>query len=136
MSPKIHHFGMVLAKTIEDYLRDSIWELKSEIVTDPLQLSRLCMVGPIGSSETPLIELIEPQGNESPTYRSAKETPGWHHVCFWLPKKDAAEEYIRKGRMLPVTPWKPAVLFDGRLVRFVYSRNRELIELVVDEYER
>ncbi len=39
---------------------------------------------------------------------------------------------MRERRLLPVTPWQPAVLFGGRTVRFVYSRNRELLELFAD----
>jgi hypothetical protein len=132
MSVRIHHFGYVV-RSIEDYLKQSVWELRGPIVTDPLQKARLCMVGVPGDDGRHLVELIEPVGEHSPVYRASQQSQGWHHVCLALSTKVEAEELMRGQRMLPVTPWKPAALFEMREVRFVYTRNRELVELIIDE---
>ena len=58
---------------------------------------------------------------------------GWHHVCYEVPTRADADERIASLRLLPVTDWAPAVLFEGRSVRFVYTRNRELLEFVTEE---
>lgn len=129
MTPQIHHFGMIVME-LEAHLSQSIWELKGDIVEDPLQQARLCMVGPVGSSETPLVELVQPIGKDSPTYRAMRDAPGWHHVCLSVHDEAHADHFAREAHMIPVTPWKPAVLFGGRAVRFFYSRQKELIEFL------
>jgi methylmalonyl-CoA/ethylmalonyl-CoA epimerase len=102
-------------------------------VSDPIQQARLCMVGLKGDPSAPIVELVQPSGDQSPTYRAGAKGGGWHHVCLILANTRDGDEFAGSQRMLPVTPWQPAVLFDGRPVRFFYSRNRELIELISDE---
>jgi|GEM_PF-2883129 len=130
MKTHLHHTGIIVAN-IEAYLANSFWELRGEIVTDPLQQARLCMVGlPGGEAEA---ELIEPLGESSRVLAALKRGAGPHHLCFHVPTMTDGDALIRAYRLLPVTPWEPAVLFAGRGVRFVYSRGRELMELLCDE---
>jgi hypothetical protein len=131
----IHHFGLVV-RSIQAYLPRSVWELRGQIVTDPLQSAKLCMVGLPGDAHAPLVELIEPLGPDGPCYRAQSQDPLWHHVCFTFRNRGEADLFAEQGRMLGVTEWKPAVLFGGRPVRFVYGQNRELIELISDEVLR
>jgi hypothetical protein len=144
MTPRIHHFGL-LVKNIERFLQRSIWKLEGPIVTDPLQKARLCMVGLSGESSStsdttihaampaPLVELIEPLDENAPTWKACAGGQNWHHVCLSFPTMDAGDQYLKEKGLLPVTPWQPAVLFGGRGIRFVYSRNRELVEFLSDE---
>ena len=128
----IHHFGLVVP-SIQAYLPRSVWELRGQIVTDPLQSARLCMVGLPGDVHAPLVELIEPLGPDAPCYRAQLHGPVWHHVCFSFRNCGEADLFAKEGRLLEVTGWKPATLFGSRPVRFVYGRNRELIELISNE---
>jgi hypothetical protein len=130
MNARLHHTGIIVAN-IEAYLANSFWELRGEIVTDPLQQARLCMVGLPG--EEAKAELIEPIGENSRMYAALQRGPGPHHLCFHVATMTDGDALIREYRLLPVTPWEPAVLFAGRAVRFVYSRSRELMELLCDE---
>lgn len=132
MTPEIHHFGMVVP-SLERFLAQSIWEVRGEIVSDPVQKARLCLVVPTGGAGTPLVELIEPLQTDSPTWQAARKGPGWHHVCLAVPSRAAADEYIRQKRLLAFVPWQPAVLFGGRAIRFAYSRNREVLEFLTGE---
>ncbi|HEU4422006.1 MAG TPA: VOC family protein [Pilimelia sp.] len=127
----VHHFGVIVAN-IERYLEKSLWRSHGAIVHDPLQGARLCLVG-LYPDMSPAIELVEPVDESSPLWESLKRGTSWHHICLAAPTTKRADELIREHRFLPVTDWKPAVLFDGRPVRFVYSRNRELVEFLAEE---
>jgi len=129
MKTSLHHIGIIVAN-IEAYLATSFWEMRGEIVTDPLQRARLCMVGLDEEAEA---ELIEPLGEDSRVYAALQRGAGPHHLCFHISTMADGDALIREYRLLPVTPWEPAVLFGGRAVRFVYSRGRELMELLCDE---
>jgi hypothetical protein len=131
MSIHLHHIGIIVAH-IDVYLADSPWELRGEIVTDPLQQARLCLVGLPGAAEA-AAELVEPLGEESRLWGALQRGAGPHHVCFGVQTMAAGDALLRRHRFLPVTSWEPAVLFSGRPVRFAYSRQRELIEVISDE---
>lgn len=127
----LHHVG-VIVKSIEGYLRNSMWRLDGAIVHDPRQGARLCLAG-LYPGMTPAIELVEPVDQDSPLWAALQRGTSWHHLCFQVATIARADELIKEHRFLGVTDWTPAVLFDGRPVRFVYSRNRELIEFLSEE---
>jgi hypothetical protein len=135
MTPRIHHFGL-LVKNIEKFLEQSIWELRGSIVVDPIQKARLCLVVVSGDMSEPLVELIEPLDATSPTWRATTKGQAWHHMCLRVSSMSAGDAYIEDKRLLAITPWQPAVLFEGRCIRFTCSRNRELLELLSDEIAR
>jgi hypothetical protein len=132
MTPRIHHFGL-LVKNIEKFLDQSIWEPRGPIVVDPIQKARLCLVVVSGDVSEPLVELIEPLDESSPTWRATAGGQSWHHMCLRVPSMSAGDAYIEEKLLVAITPWQPAVLFEGRGVRFTCSRNRELLELLSDE---
>jgi len=129
MSWQLHHVGIVV-RNIESYLQQSVWAARGPAVTDPVQQARLCLcdaaAGPVA------VELLEPLHERSPVWNALQRGGGWHHLCFAVPTVAAGDALVDERRLLPVTPWEPAVLWGGRLVRFVYSRNRELLELLAD----
>jgi len=130
---RIHHVS-ILVENIESYLASSFWMLESPIVYDPIQKCRLCLVR-IGSDDGNLVELIEPVGEDSPVYQALMKGQKLHHLCLEMPTKQDVDAFILKHRLLPVTKWQPAELFQGRLVRFAYTQNRELMEFVTHEYD-
>jgi hypothetical protein len=133
-SLRVHHVGL-LVQHIETYLENSFWSLRSPIVYDPIQKARLCLVG-LATDDGHLVELIEPEGEQSRTYRAFANGQRQHHICFWVPDRAVADALFSAYRFLPVTDWEPAPLFEGRPVRFAYTRNRELLEFVADEPDR
>lgn len=122
----------ILVRDIESYLTSSFWSLRSPVVHDPIQRARLCLVS-IAKDDSHLVELIEPIGEGSPTYRALARGQKLHHLCFRVSCPQIADGLIDKYRLLPVTEWQPAVLFEGRPVRFAYTQYRELVEFVADE---
>ena len=128
---RFHHVG-TLVSSIEGYLKNSFWELKSPIVYDPFQKARLCLVG-FEQDDNHLVELLEPVGKDSPIHLALKKGQKLHHLCFETQHSELADEIIQKYRLLQVTDWQPAVLFEQRPVRFVYTRHRELMEFLANE---
>ena len=127
----LHHVG-VIVQSIERYLKHSVWQAYGDIVHDPSQGARLCLAG-FFPGMSPAIELVEPTSVDSPLAAALKRGTSWHHICLQVPTVTRADELIREHRFLTVTDWTPAVLFGGRPVRFVYSRNRELVEFLSEE---
>jgi hypothetical protein len=127
---RFHHVGVVVAN-IETYLSSSLWQLEGEIVIDPIQRCRLCLTR-VAPGVSTAIELVEPLHEGSPTRAALDRGGGWHHVCLAVQSERAGDELMQSRRLLPVTPWQPATLFGGRRIRFAYTRNRELVELLAD----
>ncbi len=132
MTPRIHHVGQ-LVQRIETHLERSLWSARSPIVVDPLQGARLVLVALPGDERSPFVELVEPLGEGTPVWSALQKGVSWHHVCYEVGPRAEAERLVERHRMLPVTPWQPAVLFGGRAVRFVFTRARELVEFLADE---
>ena len=128
MSWQLHHVGIVV-RNIEEYLERAVWTARGPAVADPVQQARLCLCDMTGAVA---LELVEPLHERSLVWSALQRGGGWHHLCFTVPTAAAGDALVDEHRLLPVTPWEPAVLFGGRLVRFVYSRNRELLELLAD----
>jgi hypothetical protein len=111
------------------YLRATHWTPETDPVEDPLQGARLCLLR-IGDAANPFLELVEFVNARKESDLSGTAPLALHHLCFLVPTRSAGEEWARNGRFLPISDWKPAVLFGGKPVRFYYSRNRELLELL------
>ena len=131
LSARIHHVSM-LVENIDTYLENSFWCRQSPIVYDPIQKCRLCLVS-MQADNDHLVELIEPVGEDSPVYQALRRGEKLQHLCLEMETRRDVDAFIRKYRLLPVTNWQSAELFQGRLIRFAYTRNRELVEFVTHE---
>jgi hypothetical protein len=124
----------LLVENIESYLAGSFWTLKSDIVLDSIQKCRLALVC-VASDESHLVELVEPSSQDSPVYPALVKGLRQHHICFELSTCHEADAFIKANRLLPVTKWVGAELFQGRLIRFAYTRHHELLEFLTDEHD-
>lgn len=118
-----------MVRNLEAFLQAGGYEVAGSIVSDPIQKARLCLIRQFGE-EHPHVELVEPIGEDSPLRGALDRGGGLHHLCYEVASREDADRWIRERRFLPVTSWKPAVLFGRCPVRFVYTRNRELIEFL------
>lgn len=113
---KIHHVGIAC-----DNIEDAIAEFskyhevidKSEIIYDPLQKASLCMI----YTNTGLdVEFIS--GEQ--VSRLVKKGINYYHLCYEVDNlDDIIEKYLGTGAMMISEP-KPATLFGGRRVAFMY----------------
>ena len=130
---RFHHVGIVVASiqdSIESYKRSLGAEWDGKIFEDPNQKVRVTFLSTGPGQAT--IELVEPAGPDAPVQRFLNERGGGvlHHVCYEVP--DVQEQLVTmraRGAMIAKKP-KPAVAFDGRLIAWVITAERLLIEYV------
>ena len=80
------------------------------------------------------IELIAPLSEDSPiTSMLAKSGGGAYHLCFETSDIDQAVVHARRTGCMIVSPPVPAVAFGGRRIAWIYTRSRQLFELVEAE---
>ena len=101
-----------------------------KVFEDPNQKVRVTFLSTGPGQAT--IELVEPAGPDAPVQRFLNERGGGvlHHVCYEVP--DVQEQLVTmraRGAMIAKKP-KPAVAFDGRLIAWVITAERLLIEYV------
>jgi methylmalonyl-CoA/ethylmalonyl-CoA epimerase len=80
------------------------------------------------------IELIAPLSEDSPiTSMLAKSGGGAYHLCFETADIDQALVHAKDNGCMIVSPPVPAVAFGGRRIAWIYTRSRQLFELVEAE---
>ena len=127
---RLHHVGFVI-NSIQDSIQDFAESLgctwDGALIFDPLQKVRVAFLK-VGAAGEPLIELVEPAGEDSPVNAFLKRGPGLHHICYEVGN---LEEELRKSRSqscLTVRPPLPAIAFGGRRIAWVYTKARLLLE--------
>jgi methylmalonyl-CoA/ethylmalonyl-CoA epimerase len=80
------------------------------------------------------IELIAPLSEDSPiTSMLAKSGGGAYHLCFETTDIEQALVHVKNNGCVIVSPPVPAVAFNGRRIAWIYTRSRQLFELVESE---
>lgn len=100
----------------------------SEQIADPIQQVKVCFAEMPGGA---VIELVEPLTDKSPVNKIINsQRGGLYHLCYEVDDLDKAIAEFREKRCLPLGKPVPAVAFDGRRIVFLFTPNRDLIELV------
>jgi methylmalonyl-CoA/ethylmalonyl-CoA epimerase len=60
----------------------------------------------------------------------AKDGGGSYHLCFETSDIDGALAHAKKNGCIIVSLPVPAVAFQGRRIAWIYTRSRQLFELV------
>ncbi len=82
-------------------------------------------------TDTAEIELIAPLTEDSPIRATlAKGGGASYHLCFETADLDAALAHAKRLKCLIVTAPAPAVAFNGRRIAWIYTKSRQLFELV------
>jgi methylmalonyl-CoA/ethylmalonyl-CoA epimerase len=77
------------------------------------------------------IELIAPLSEDSPIKSIlARNGGGAYHLCFETIDIDKALEHASAQGCVIVSPGTPAVAFEGRRIAWIYTKSRQLFELV------
>jgi methylmalonyl-CoA/ethylmalonyl-CoA epimerase len=132
---KFRHLGVAVEK-LEDALEfyDAIlgYKLLSGPFSDPIQRVSVCFLGTDNPGDA-VIELIAPLTEDSPVKGVLSRGGGAYHMCFETSKLDESlADVVAKGCMLVRKP-VPAVAFGGRRIAWVFTRTRQLIELLEEE---
>lgn len=129
---RFHHVGFVVAdiesglKTFEKSLA-AVWDGK--IFEDPNQKVKVAFLAT--QSGGPLIELVQPATPDSPVRKFLEDRGGGlHHACYEVADVERDLEILRaQGNFVMKRP-KPAVAFEGRLIAWILTPDRLLIELL------
>ncbi|MBL7933733.1 MAG: VOC family protein [Bacteroidia bacterium] len=125
-----HHSGFVV-KDLARSEKNLIYQEKLKEVIDPVQQARLSLYTNFSGGH---IELIEPLNDQAYTWEALqKKGNHFHHFCYTVANATELNTIIEKYRLIEVLKPVPAILFDNKLVCFYYSRNKELIEFLIED---
>ena len=97
---------------------------------DPIQKVTVSFLAK-SDEEAAEIELIAPAAEDSPIRSMlAKDGGGAYHLCFETSDIEAALAHAKSLGCIIVSPPVPAVAFQGRRIAWIYTRSRQLFELV------
>jgi methylmalonyl-CoA/ethylmalonyl-CoA epimerase len=123
-----HHVGHVvrdLKKARETYARLGFASV-SPPTFDPLQRVTVEFIAAGGV----LVELIEPQGTDSPVARFAAAGGGLAHLCYRTPDLARATAALRRRGFLPTAAAVPAAAFRQNKIAFFMASTGQVLELV------
>src|ERR1700686_4707126 len=125
-----HHIGFVVASikpAVQGFLDALQAEWDEPIFHDPNQAVRVTFLRGKHAAN-PLLELVEPAGENSPVIPFLKRGGGLHHLCYQIDNLEDQLALSRAQRGLVVRPPLPAVAFGGRRIAWVYTKNKLLLE--------
>jgi methylmalonyl-CoA/ethylmalonyl-CoA epimerase len=128
---RFHHLGIAvhdLAKAIPIYHQLFGYELTSGPFDDPIQKVSVCFLTRGEGDMT--LELVTAQGPDSPVQRTLNQGGGAYHVCYEVPKIDDALHHMKAQKCGVLSDPVPAVAFQGRLIAWLSTPTRQLIELL------
>ncbi len=130
----LHHVGYVvreIASSIEGFAASigATWD--GAISADPHQKVKVAFL--VTRPEDAQVELVEPDGADSPVLAFLERGGGLHHVCYEVTDLEEELARFRSRRALIVKRPKPAVAFDGRRIAWLLTAEKLLIELLERE---
>lgn len=126
---KLHHTGFVV-NDIALYAKNQPLGEEICVIEDPIQNARLALYNNYSGV---LIELIQPHGESAFTWNALKKFGNhFHHFCYTVDHLKVAENIASEFRMIKVLGPVPAVLFDGLEVMFFYTKNKQVVEFLID----
>lgn len=129
-APRLHHVGFVvpdLEACAPGMARALLTEWSREIFMDPLQRVKVTFLP--GGYQSPLVELVEPLGSDSPVFRFlGVKGGGLHHLCYEVASIPEHLTRIRAGGGIIVSRPKPAVAFGGRPIAWALTSEKLLLE--------
>jgi len=127
---KLHHIGIVV-RSISGYENNFLYEKKLDEVVDPIQNAKIALYKSF--SET-LIELIEPINEDSLLWGVLNKRGNHiHHLCYAHHDIDEIIEKSKKLGYLKILGPVRAILFQNKNVIFFYTKNKEIIEFLVED---
>ena len=126
----LHHVGFVVASisdSVQGFIESLVCEWDRVIFHDPNQLVLVTFLR-FAHPGTPLLELVEPAGEESPVIPFLKKGGGLHHFCYEVDNLEDQLAFSRAKGGIVTRPPMSAVAFGGRRIAWIYTRNKLLVE--------
>jgi hypothetical protein len=123
-----HHIGFIV-DNIEKYADQMLLGKEIKSVYDPIQDATLTLYSNFGSS---YIELIQPNSDKAFTYNFLKNNGnGFHHTCYQISSIEEMDTLAKSLKLLKIRGPLKALLFDNSDVFFYFSRNKTIIEFLI-----
>jgi methylmalonyl-CoA/ethylmalonyl-CoA epimerase len=133
---KLRHVGVAvpsLDPTTESLSALFGYKVVSGPFDDPIQKVTVNFLAK-SDSDVAEIELIAPLTDDSPIKSIlAKGGGAAYHLCFETSDIEQALIHAKNNGCMIVSPAVPAVAFNGRKIAWIYTRSRQLFELVEAE---
>ena len=129
---KLHHIGKVVKDLGEavDYYKNTFGLMPTgKPVEDPIQKVEVIFIE-TGFGNDLTIELIKPINENSPVMKFLEKGGGLHHLCFEVGDIHETVEKFRANNALILGKPVPGKGHDDRLTVWLYTAERELVELV------
>jgi methylmalonyl-CoA/ethylmalonyl-CoA epimerase len=130
---KLRHVGVAVPKLgpTTDALETLFgYKVVSGPFDDPIQKVSVNFLAK-SDNDVAEIELIAPLSEDSPiTSMLAKGGGAAYHLCFETSDIEQALAHAKENGCIIVSPPVPAVAFNGRKIAWIYTRTRQLFELV------
>jgi methylmalonyl-CoA/ethylmalonyl-CoA epimerase len=126
----LHHSAFIV-KDIDSWENRIPNQGKVNDVIDPIQHARLALYKNFGDT---FIELIQPLNEKAFTWNALqKHGEQFNHFCYSVNSKNELDELVAEYKLISVLSPVPALLFNGKRVTFYYTRNRQVVEFLIDE---
>jgi methylmalonyl-CoA/ethylmalonyl-CoA epimerase len=136
MNPKVqlsfHHVGCLtknMDETLSVYLDKMGFRKVSEPVTVSSQQVKVCF---IQTADGPLIELIQPLGNNQALGKLLQTKNFFYHIGYMTKDIDQAIQYFQESGFYFVNSFLSEA-FENRKCAFLYTGEMHLIELIEEK---
>jgi methylmalonyl-CoA/ethylmalonyl-CoA epimerase len=129
---RLHHVGFAIRSIKREIVSLGSSLLASwdgEIFHDRVQKVRVTFLKTPTATDA-LVELIEPAADDSPIEQFLKKGGGLHHLCYEVPNLETHLQKMQAGGVVVVKPPFSAVAFENRLIAWVVTRQKLLLELL------
>ena len=129
---RIDHIGVAVADieiALEEYASLFGYQLLRGPYDDPAQQARVAFIGTACGKDSQL-ELVAPLDEKSQVHRVLAKDKGLYHICYEVPDMEQAIAELREQRCLLISGPTPAVAYEGRSIAWLYTPQRQLVELV------
>ena len=125
----LHHIGYVV-NNIKKFESTMLFEEKINEVFDEKQQAILSLYKNYSNS---YIELIEPINEKAFTWNQLqKKGNHFHHLCYSVNSRKELIKIIEQERMIEIIKSLPAKLFGMKEVSFYLSRNKQIVEFLIE----
>ena len=129
---KLHHLAVVVAdieRSAQLYCQLLGLEPATAVIHDRRQKVHIQFL--TGSSLGDLqLELLAPEGEDSPVASALAKGGGPNHLCFEVTDLDAALETARKQGCRVICDPTEAAAMENRRIAFVFTPDQQIVEFV------
>jgi methylmalonyl-CoA/ethylmalonyl-CoA epimerase len=126
----LHHVGFVvqhITEAAEGFVSTLRMRWNGKIFHDPVQTVRVTFLQ-YESPNMPMLELVEPESQQSRVAAFLRHGGGLHHLCYEVDSLGTHLDAVVANGAILLRDRTPAVAFENREIAWVCTRERLLVE--------